>query len=297
MRARWIMLALAFSLVWMLMSCSGGTPSGGVSTTLGAFTAPYLAVDLASGQLEPHALITEDSLRTDTQWKVSKLLFKRVDVGGMIGVSGTQLGADSDEPTSRSVASSVMFVAVFELTQAQWTALGGQARWLEAGVRAAGGSVVAPGAPAYGLSRDEVTATTAAFNSAQRVRLALPTNEQWEVACRGGTSGTLFWWGDDPSTATTVIAGSPAVTQVRAVVAETVNGIIGPRTVDNDRVANPIGLFDTHGNLWEWVDSIQGTVRGGSWNDTVPQARAANRLALDQTTHHPLVGVRLILVP
>lgn len=141
MRVGWMVMACA----WLLASCSGSNPSGGVSTTLGAFTAPYLAVDLASGQLEPHALITEESLRTDAQWKVTKLLFKRIEVGGIIGASGTQLGADSDEPTSRSVASSVMFVAVFEITQAQWTALGGQARWLEAGVRAAGGSVVAPG--------------------------------------------------------------------------------------------------------------------------------------------------------
>jgi formylglycine-generating enzyme required for sulfatase activity len=81
------------------------------------------------------------------------------------------------------------------------------------------------------------------------------------------------------------------------VVAETGDGITGARPVDAQREANGHGLYDTHGNVWEWVDSIAGTVRGGSWNDSVPMARSANRLALDQSTRHPLVGMRLVLVP
>ena len=293
MRASWF---LPLVCLW-LAACSGG--SGGVSTTLGAFTAPFVAVDLTTGTLESHAVISEDDLRSDARWKQGKLLFRRIEVGGTIGVSGTALGADSDEPTPRAVASTVLFVAVFELTQAQWTALGGQARWLEPGLRAAGGGVVAAGAPAYGLSRDEVVAALGTFNTGRDFRLALPTNDQWEVACRGGTSGTLFWWGDDPRDATVVTAGTPPTTRLRAVVAETAggDGVVGPRAVDLWRLPNPVGLYDLHGNVWEWVDSATGTVRGGSWNDTVPLARAANRLALDQAVHHPLVGARLILVP
>jgi hypothetical protein len=269
----------------LLASCGG---SGGVTDAVGTFTAPYLAIDLASGRLETHAAIDATALRTDPRWKTTTLLFRRVEVGGTIGVSGTALGADADEPSSRAVAPAVMFVAVFELTQAQWTALGGTARWLESGLRAAGGSVVADGAPAYGLSREEVESVIAAYNVGRTHALALPTNDQWEVACRGGVGGTLFWWGDDPADA----AGA----QVRAVVAESATAV-GPQAVDGARLANPVGLYDLHGNVWEWVDSPNGTVRGGSWNDTVAQARAANRLALDQATHHPLVGARLILVP
>lgn len=269
----------------LLASCGG---SGGVSDAVGTFTSPYLAVDLASGRLEAYAMIDGDAVRSDPQWKTTKLLFRRIELGGTIGVSGTALGVDSDEPTPRSVAPAVMFVAVFELTQAQWTALGGTARWLEPGLRAAGGSLVADGAPAYGLSRDEVVNVTAAYHAGRDYRFALPTNDQWEVACRGGTN-TLFWWGDAPGDAQGV--------EMRAVLAESAGGTLGPQPVDSGRAANPVGLYDTHGNLWEWVDSPSGTVRGGSWNDTVAQARAANRLALDQAINHPLVGARLILVP
>ncbi len=289
MRAAWTIPLFCLGLT----SC-GGNPSGDVAGALGTFTAPFVAVDLTTGALESHAEISEDDLRTDARWKQTKLLFRRIEIGGIIGVSGTALGADSDEPSPREVAPAVLFIAVFELTQAQWIALGGQARWLEPGLRAAGGGVVAAGAPAYGLSRDEVLTALGAFNAGHEHRLALPSHEQWEVACRGGISGTLFWWGDDPRAAN-------IGTSLRAVVAETVaatgDGVVGPRAVDLGRSANPVGLYDLHGNLWEWVDSVSGTVRGGSWNDSVPLARAANRLGLDQAVHHPLVGARLILVP
>ena len=49
------------------------------------------------------------------------------------------------------------------------------------------------------------------------------------------------------------------------------------------------------GNVWE-LTSL-GSLRGGSWHDTVFQARSANRLAIASTTPHALVGVRPILIP
>lgn len=267
-----------------------GDQSGGVATAVGIETSPYLTIDLASGALEPLAVITDADLRTNPQWKTSKLVFRRVQVAGTIGAISNALGADTDEPAARGVASSVIFVGVFELTQAQWTAMGGTARWLEPGISSAGGNAVGGTLPAYGLSRIEAETHAATYSSGRGYRLHLPSNDQWETACRGGTT-TLFWWGNLPADAGTGVSGSP----LRALVAE--NASIGPRAVDADRVANPVGLYDCHGSLWEWVSDGTGTVRGGSWNDTIPLGRSANRLALDQDTNHPLVGVRLILVP
>lgn len=276
-------------LILLLPACGGG-PTGDVATAVGIFNSPFIAIDLPSGRIESYAALNESDIRTDVRWKTTKLLFRRISVGGTVGVSGTALGADPDEPSARAVPSQILFVAVFELTQAQWTALGGQARWLDAGIQAAGAGIVADAAPAYGLSRDDVTQVMTSFNAGRNERIVLPTDDQWEVACRGGVSGTLFWWGDDPLEAT-------VVTQVRARVAETLGSAVGAQAVDADRLPNAVGLYDVHGNLWEWVSSTHGTVRGGSWNDTVSMARAANRLALDQSTHHPLVGVRLLLQP
>lgn len=276
----------------LLAGCGGssGDQSGGVATAVGIGTSPYLTIDLASGALEPLAVITDDDLRTNPLWKTGKLVFRRVQVGGTIGTISGALGADSDEPAARGVAATIIFVGTFELTQAQWTAMGGTARWLEPGIGSAGGNAVGGTLPAYGLSRTEAETLATTYSAGRGYRLQLPSNDQWETACRGGTS-SLFWWGDLPGDAGTGVSGSP----LRALVAE--NAGIGPRAVDADRVANPVGLYDCHGSLWEWVSDGTGTVRGGSWNDTVPLGRSANRLALDQDTNHPLVGVRLILVP
>lgn len=277
----------------LLAGCGGsGSQSGGVATAVGVGTSPYLTIDLASGALEPVAAIADADLRTAPAWKTGKLVFRRVQIGGTIGTTSGALGADIDEPSPRAVSSAVMFVGTFELTQAQWLALGGTARWLEAGTRSAGGDAVGATVPAYGLSRSEIESVIATYANGRSYRLRLPSNDEWESACRGGTT-SLFWWGDLPSDAGTGVGGNP----LRALVAENAGLGTGPRAVDADRVANPFGLYDCHGSLWEWVSDGTGTVRGGSWNDTVPLGRSANRLALDQDTNHPLVGVRLVLVP
>jgi formylglycine-generating enzyme required for sulfatase activity len=86
-----------------------------------------------------------------------------------------------------------------------------------------------------------------------------------------------------------------------AAVFEVQAGQAGPRQADGSRLANAFGFFDLHGNVWEWLaesDNVgDGLICGGSWNDTVPLARCANRVPLDPYVAHPLVGVRLVIVP
>jgi formylglycine-generating enzyme required for sulfatase activity len=283
---------MVVALSALLVGCGNpsGEQTGGVATAISVATAAYLTVDLASGVATPLAVIDDVDLRTNATWKTGTLVFRRVQIGGTVGTVSRALGADTDEPTPRGIPTSVAFIATFELTQAQWTALGGAASWLKTGIRDAGGNAVGATLPAYGLSRVDIETVTAAYSTGRSYRLHLPSNDQWESACRGGTT-TLFWWGDVPSDAGSGTAGAP----LRALVAENAGGIAGPRAVDVDRVANPAGLYDCHGSLWEWVSDGTGTVRGGSWNDTVPLGRSANRLTLDQDTHHPLVGARLVL--
>jgi formylglycine-generating enzyme required for sulfatase activity len=130
----------------------------------------------------------------------------------------------------------------------------------------------------------------------------LPTEAEWEYACRAGTT-THYSFGDDPA-----VLGDYAWFQA--------NASEGTHTVGQKR-PNAWGLYDMHGNLWEWcadwfgedyyehstVDDptgpATGTVRmhrGGCWLAPASYCRSAYRFTY-QPPHGILVGFRVAAVP
>ncbi|HTK77544.1 MAG TPA: formylglycine-generating enzyme family protein [Gemmataceae bacterium] len=127
----------------------------------------------------------------------------------------------------------------------------------------------------------------------------LPTEAEWEYACRAGTT-SLFWFGNQykPMMANTHFGGIRRTATV---------GLYPP---------NPWGLYDMHGNVWEWcadwygvdyyVQSPRddpagpetGTVRvtrGGSWDDRPELARSGYRNdAFSPDYRGPKVGFRVV---
>jgi formylglycine-generating enzyme len=130
-------------------------------------------------------------------------------------------------------------------------------------------------------------------------RLCLPTEVEWEYAARCGTS-TAYWWGDVWDT----IRGNSNVTGKR-----TWDDTGGTTPVQCYR-PNPWGLYDMHGNVWEWcadvwqprrdasearLDKYARVVRGGSWVDHSGNARAAYRLRAHRKSAHRSLGFRFAL--
>lgn len=134
----------------------------------------------------------------------------------------------------------------------------------------------------------------------------LPTEAEWEFACRAGTT-TRFSTGDkDESMVKVAWLGANS----------------GGRThPTGDLEANPLGLFDMHGNVWEWcsdwyaddsyrafpgalaenpADTRQGTYRvhrGGDWYNVAADCRSAYRRANPPATRSHGMGFRVALVP
>jgi len=263
-----------------LAGCGGGSQS--LTTDLGTVNADFQVIEIATGARQSRSAIAD--LATSPAYKTTHLVFRGVGtgattIGQSAGTFGVQTG-DGEAATSANVPR--FYIGVFEITQDQWTRLGGANTWSAVNTTVVGGAAVDTQKPAFALSLTGIASTLATYGAGKSFALILPSDAQWEKACRGGSSN-VFAWGN---------ARDDATVATYAQVWESSAGALGPRLVGS-RSANGYGLFDLHGNVWEWTTSQY--VRGGSWRDTLPQARAANRLEMDIDTNHPLVGARLVL--
>ena len=278
---------LALFLVGAGLLQSGCGSGGPLVQQLNNILPLYQVLDLNTGVLEPRA--TLDDLNTNSAYTTTRMVFRQIPAHG-VAVGGVQrFTAEVDEPSS--VSSPKTYVAVFEVTQAQWMLLAGTGAaqnvgrpWELVPTTVVDASAYAPpnAGPAFAITQQNAQDVLLAASARFGHQVDLPTNAQWETSCRAGSSGS-FCWGNTVTGASTY-----------AVVAETAPGLTGPVSVAT-KAANGLGLYDMHGNVWEWTR--EGQIRGGSWRDTLPQSRSGNRVTIDPDTRHALVGLRLVLVP
>ncbi|MDG2223732.1 MAG: formylglycine-generating enzyme family protein [Rubripirellula sp.] len=165
-------------------------------------------------------------------------------------------------PIREITISEPFFLAAFEVTQSQYANVMGTAAPTQKD-----GSL-----PISRVSwQDSITFCQRLSQRSQSLgkdnRYALPSESQWEYACRAG-SQTRYFFGDDAT-----------LTKDYAVTNE--SGARGPMRVGSKK-PNAWGLSDMHGNLWEWCNDWYGVYkmdtpfgppagkeriqRGGSWN-------------------------------
>lgn len=135
----------------------------------------------------------------------------------------------------------------------------------------------------------------------------LLSEAEWEYSARAGTA-TPFWWGSS-------IATSQANYHGNYTYGGSIKGEYRQRTVSADSFEpNPWGLYNVHGNVWEWSndcwnDSYNGAptdgsawtsgdcgrrvVRGGSWSFSPLSLRSANRFGNGTGLRGDVFGFRI----
>jgi formylglycine-generating enzyme len=162
--------------------------------------------------------------------------------------------------------------------------------------------------PVETVSFDDVQAFLTQLNEriGKEATFSLPTEAQWEYACRAGTN-TPFSFGKSISTDQANFNGDYPY-------ADSAKGEFRKRTVAVKSLpCNAWGLYQMHGNVWEWCSDWyaeysqddfsdpQGpdsgsyrVIRGGSWINIACNVRSASRWSFDPGYHDANLGFRLL---
>lgn len=205
-----------------------------------------------------------------------------------IGSPANEPGRDSDEGPQRSVQIARFAAGKYEVTFAEWDACAANR-----------GCTSNPMPSDAGWGRGRRPVMNVSWNDAQEyvAWLSLRTGQtyrllseaEWEYAARARTQ-TRFWWGRNTS---------PRQAQYNWTYNGAPNFTAPHQTAEiGSFEVNAFGLYDVHGNVSEWVgDCYRSTygaetsdgsaftpsscfahvLRGGSWNDIVPELRSAER--------------------
>ncbi len=270
--------------------------AGGEITALAALVGEAPAVVQARRRLAELAgpprpsWAVDDGLDERGRWGEAALLGQRLRLRWvppatvLLGSPADEAGRDGDETLVQVPLTRGFWLADGEVTQAQWLAwMGSSPAWFTGTDR-----------PLERVSWHQAAACCARLAEAGGAVVRLPSEVEWELACRAGTAGAYA----NGTLELAAVFDRPADAGTEAV---------------RRRQPNALGLMDMHGNVWEWcadayapypgrpapdhrVDSgPKRVVRGGSWKDAAERLRSANRQGLDPGVQSACVGFRIAI--
>ena len=264
-------------------------------------------------------VVTVDKLGDKINIKSCKANFFEENIGSGIVIemvsipSGTFLigspndDCDSDEKPQQQVTLAPFYIGKFPVTQAQWTAVAMLSE-IKIFLNPTPSRFQGVNRPVENISWYEAVEFCARLSLKTGKNYRLPSEAEWEYACRGKTM-TDFHFGETITNELANYNGSCSY-------AEAAKGIYRSQTTDvGSFKPNAFGLYDFHGNVWEWCadfwhsnyngmpgdgrvwkdrgDESLRLLRGGSWNDHPPNCRSACRLRYQPDCRASIVGFRV----
>ena len=240
------------------------------------------------------------------------------------GSPETELGREPDEIQHRVTISKGFYIGKYPITVEQFQSFVNQTRYKTEAERGTSGGFGWNGQdlvqspefdwrnPGYPSSKshpvtiitlEDAQAFCKWLSSKSKMKVQLPTESQWEFACRAG-SGERTYAGDTDEHIDEI-----AWTKVNALGAQSVGG----------KRPNSLGIFDMCGNVSEWCLDIYGkypatnqtdpvatvpdagekprnVLRGGSWNRDRRRARSAARFRSDPKSRNADIGFRVVVM-
>ena len=201
---------------------------------------------------------------------------------------GSTNGRDNEKPVHNVILTNSFYLGIHPVTQGQYCAITGTNPSHFSTVEAY---------PVERVSWHDAQSFIERLNEKEH-RYRLPSEAEWECACRAGTT-TVYSFGDDARK-----LNDSAWTSENS----------GRKTHPVGRKqANPWGLYDMYGNVWEWVQDWYGAypdstltdptgpetgsnrvIRGGSWGNTARYSRSAYRRGFRPDSRYSDVGFRVV---
>lgn len=281
------MAILSVSL--LCLGCGKNTPSTPESEAAGNTTQTETTTKVTQNTASENQFADQpDTLTLSVSG--CEIVLNKISAGSFQMGSYEGVGEDDELPVREITITQDFYIGVYEITQAQWKAVMGENP----------SGFQGDDLPVETITWAQANEFCQKLSDATGYHVSLPTEAQWEYACRAGSTSKWFFGDDDGD------YGTYATTDIDAATFPV--GSFEP---------NPNGLYDMYGNVMEWCLDYYGDKypeddltdpagwesgetrisRGGGWGQSPDDCRSGYRNACGEDVATDGIGLRIVVNP